>query len=116
MAWKERNRRIFQDKTKDMEVIWKRVVNSTRETILVEEWDAEDWKVNQTEAPILKMLNLNYEMVHNKKINRVSMRAQSSDKFAYPRDNFIKLNFDERRRGTQAMPDSEVSFVIARRL
>lgn len=44
-----------------------------RETILVEEWDAEDWKANQTEAVILNLLNLNYEMVYHKKNIRQSM-------------------------------------------
>jgi len=42
MVWKERNRRIFQNKVKNSEKIWKRVVNLTRETILVEKWDMED--------------------------------------------------------------------------
>jgi len=99
MVWKERNRRIFQDKAKDLEIIWKRAVNLMRETILVEEWDAEDWKANQTEEVILNLLNLNYEMVHHKKNNRQSMRTQKSDKFIYPRDNFIKLNFDGASKG-----------------
>lgn len=99
MAWKERNHRVFQDKSKDSEIIWKRVVNLTRETILVEKWDADDWKADQNEEQIIKKLNLNYEMVHTKKISRNSTRAQSLDKFAYPRDNFMKLNFDGASKG-----------------
>jgi len=41
-------------------------VNLTRESILVEKWDMEDWKADQGEEQILKNLNLKYEMVHNK--------------------------------------------------
>jgi len=66
---------------------------------LAEEWEADDWKVDQTEASILKMLNLNYEMAQYKKINRQSMRTQNSDKFTYPRENFIKLSFDGASKG-----------------
>jgi len=99
MVWKERNHRIFQDKAKDSEIIWKRVVSLMRETILVEKWDVEDWKANQTEEMILNSLNLKYEMVYHKQGSRHSARAQNPDNFIYPRDNFIKLNFDGASKG-----------------
>eukprot|EP00253_Pinus_taeda_P019798 PITA_19798 len=99
MVWKERNHKIFQNKVKSSEKIWKRVVNLTRESILVEKWDMEDWKADQGEEEILKNLNLKYEMVHNKQSERINARHQSHDKFAYPKDNFIKLNFDGASKG-----------------
>eukprot|EP00253_Pinus_taeda_P033746 PITA_33746 len=99
MVWKERNRRIFQNKVKNSEKIWKRVVNLTRETILVKKWDMEDWKTDQGEEQILQNLNLKYEMVHNKQSERINARHQSHDKFVYPKDNFIKLNFDGASKG-----------------
>eukprot|EP00253_Pinus_taeda_P011292 PITA_11292 len=99
MVWKERNRRIFQDKAKDSDIIWKRAVSLMRETILVEKWDVEDWKANHTEEMILNSLNLKYEMVYHKHGSRHSERVQNPDNFIYPRDNFIKLNFDGASKG-----------------
>lgn len=95
LVWKERNRRIFQDKNKNPEVIWKRVVSSVREMILAEEWDAEEWKADQNEEQILVKLNLKYEMVYTKKVEGNHKFGQSSDQFRYSRERFIKLNFDE---------------------
>ena len=48
---------------KSVDKIWKRVTNLTRETILSEEWDKEDWKTNPTEEQILSKLNLSFEIV-----------------------------------------------------
>eukprot|EP00253_Pinus_taeda_P017009 PITA_17009 len=79
MVWKERNRKVFQDKLKSTEKIWNRVVNITRESILVEKWDMEDWKADQGEEQILKNLNLKYEMVHNKKMDRLNAKHQSGE-------------------------------------
>jgi len=99
LVWKERNRRIFQDKSEGPEAIWKRVISSVRETILAEEWEAEEWKAEQNEEQILAKLNLKYEMVHTRKVKGNSKNVQSSDQFRYPRDKFIKLNFDGASKG-----------------
>jgi len=99
LIWKERNRRIFQDKSKGSEAIWKRVVIFVREMILAEEWEADDWKTEQNEEQIIVRINLKYDMVHTKKVKGDSRNAQSSDKFKYPRDKFIKLNFDGALKG-----------------
>lgn len=66
---------------------------------MVEKWDVEDWKANQTEEMILNSLNLKYEMVYHKQGSRHSARAQNPDIFIFPRDNFIKLNFDGALKG-----------------
>jgi len=99
MVWKERNRRIFQNKGKNSEKIWKRVFNLTRETILVERWVVEDWKADPGEDHILKTLNLTYDMVHNKQPARITTSNQSQDRFEYPKGNFVKLNFDGASKG-----------------
>eukprot|EP00253_Pinus_taeda_P015299 PITA_15299 len=99
MVQKEHNRRIFQNKGKNWEKIWKRVVNLTRETILVERWVAEDWKADSGEDHILKSLNLTYEMVHNRQAARNTTSNQSQDRFEYPKGNFVKLNFDGASKG-----------------
>lgn len=99
MVWKERNRRVFQNSAKEPEVIWGRAVELMQETILVDKWDGEDWKANQVEQGILSKLNLKFEMVHHKHTSRHDMRIQSPDKFSYPRDNFVKLNFDGASKG-----------------
>jgi len=67
LLWKERNHRIFRDKNKNPEEIWKRVLNSVKEIILAEEWEEEEWKANQNEGQILTKLNLKYEMIYSKK-------------------------------------------------
>eukprot|EP00253_Pinus_taeda_P021290 PITA_21290 len=94
MIWKERNRRIFQNTAKEPKVISGKAVKLLREAILVDKWVGEDWKVNQVEEEILNKLNLKFEMVFHKQNPNHEMRIQSRDKFSYPKDNFIKLNFD----------------------
>eukprot|EP00253_Pinus_taeda_P010380 PITA_10380 len=99
MVWKERNRRVFQNSDKEPEVIWERVIESMRETILVDKWESDDWKTNPEEQEILNKFNLKLEMVHFKCLARHDMRIQSPDKFKYPRDHFVKLNFDGASKG-----------------
>lgn len=64
-----------------------------------EEWDKEDWKTNPKEEQILSKLNLSFEMVYMKKEMRIGMPEANSDKFTYPTENFIKLNFDSAAKG-----------------
>jgi len=97
--WKERNRRIFQNSAKKPEVIWDRVVESMRETILVSKWASDDWKANPDEQEILNKINLKPEMVHFKCSASHDMRTQSPEKFSYPSDHFVKLNFDGASKG-----------------
>jgi len=99
MVWKERNRRVFQNSTKDPEVIWERIVENMRETILVDKWESDEWKANSEEQEILNKLNLNLEMVHFKCVANQDMRIQSPEKFTYPREPFVKLNFDGASKG-----------------
>eukprot|EP00253_Pinus_taeda_P034939 PITA_34939 len=94
MIWKERNRRIFQNSAMEPEVIWGKTIQILRETILADKWDGEDWKANPTEEEILNRLKLKFEMVFHKQNSPHPMRANSPDKFYYPKDHFIKLNFD----------------------
>ena len=77
MLWKERNHRIFGDKTKKPEEIWKRVINFVKETILAEEWKEEEWKADQNEGQILIKLNLKYEMIYFRKEKRKNKSDQS---------------------------------------
>lgn len=99
MVWKERNRRIFHDKTKDVEKVWKRGINLMRETIFSEKWDKEDWKTNPAEERIRINLNLSFEMVYQKQEEKSEIQDISLDKFTYPEENFIKLNFDGASKG-----------------
>jgi len=94
LVWKERNRKIFQDKSKGFEAIRKRVVSLVRETILAKEWEADEWKAEQNDEQILVRLNLKYEMVHTKKVKGDNRNVQRLEKFKYPRYKFIKLNFE----------------------
>jgi len=41
--WKERNSRIFKDKFHPQAIIWEGIICNTRETILAEKWNLEDW-------------------------------------------------------------------------
>eukprot|EP00253_Pinus_taeda_P033811 PITA_33811 len=99
MIWKERHRRIFQNSAKNPEVIWARVAESIRETILVSKWADDDWKANPEEQEILNKLNLKPEMVHFKGSTSQDMRSQSPEEFSYPSDHFVKLNFDGASKG-----------------
>lgn len=99
MAWKERNRRIFQDKTKNVKKVWERAINLMRETILSEKWDKKDWKTNPVEEKILFNLNLSFEMVYQKQEKETEVKDPSPDKFRYPEEIFIKLNLDGASKG-----------------
>eukprot|EP00253_Pinus_taeda_P017343 PITA_17343 len=99
LTWKERNRRIFQNSAKNPEVIWARVSESIRETILVSKWEDDDWKATPEEQEILNNLNLKPEMVHFKGPTSQDMRSQSPEEFRYPKDQFVKLNFDGASKG-----------------
>eukprot|EP00253_Pinus_taeda_P023228 PITA_23228 len=99
MIWKERNRRIFQNSAMEPEVIWGKAIKLLRETILVDKWVGEDWKANPMEEEILNRLNLKFEMVFHKQNPNHEMRSKSPDKFCYPKENFIKLNFDGASKG-----------------
>lgn len=99
MIWKERNRQIFQGRKLTKEKIRDREIQLLRETILGEDWCAEDWKTDFTGNNILKKLNLSYEMTRQNQSNRQSKGNQASEKFKYPKPNFIKLNFDGASKG-----------------
>eukprot|EP00253_Pinus_taeda_P033781 PITA_33781 len=99
MIWKERNHRIFQNSAMEPEVIWGKAIKLLRETILADKWVGEDWKANPMEEEILNKLNLKYEMVFHKQNPNHEMRSNSPDKFCYPKENFIKLNFDGASKG-----------------
>eukprot|EP00253_Pinus_taeda_P022541 PITA_22541 len=99
MIWKERNRKIFQNAAMEPEVIWGKEIKLLRETILVDKWVGEDWKANPVEEEILNRLNLKFEMVFHKQNPNHEMRSKSPDKFCYPKENFIKLNFDGASKG-----------------
>eukprot|EP00253_Pinus_taeda_P013029 PITA_13029 len=99
MIWKERNRRIFQNSAMESDVIWGKIIQILRETILADKWDGEDWKANPMEGEMLNRLNLKFEMVFHKQNSPHTMRNNSADKFYYPKDDFIKLNFDGASKG-----------------
>eukprot|EP00253_Pinus_taeda_P018718 PITA_18718 len=99
MIWKERNHRIFQNSAMEPEVIWGKTIKLLRETILVDKWVGEDWKANPVEEEILNRLNLKFEMVFHKLNPNHELRSKSPDKFCYPKENFIKLNFDGASKG-----------------
>ena len=61
--WKERNIRIFKDQKLSHLEIWKGILQNVRESILVEKWHSDDWKVNPQEARILSTLNLSQQML-----------------------------------------------------
>eukprot|EP00253_Pinus_taeda_P031603 PITA_31603 len=97
--WKERNQRIFLDKHIEPDEMWKGVLRAVKETILAEDWNEEEWKKNQEEGQILVNLNMKYEMVYPRKEMRQNKQAQSPEQFNYPKENFIKLNFDGASKG-----------------
>lgn len=47
----------------------------------------------------MNKLNLRFEMIHHKQNSRQDMKTQIPNKFSYPRENFIKLNFDGASKG-----------------
>ena len=63
VAWKERNWRTFRDEYRQIEEIWKVVLENIRETVLTEKWHEDDWKANGHEDRILAMLNLKPQML-----------------------------------------------------
>lgn len=54
---------------------------SSKQTILAEDWDEEEWKENQEEGQILTKLNMKYDMLYLRKkigkINRFIVQSSS---------------------------------------
>eukprot|EP00253_Pinus_taeda_P006223 PITA_06223 len=95
----ERNRIIFIGKHIEPEETWKGILRAVKETILAEDWNEEEWKTNQEEGQILEKLNMKYEMVYPRKESRQNKQVESPDQFNYPKENFIKLNFNGASKG-----------------
>jgi len=97
--WKERNKRIFRDKSCQTTRIWEEICRSIKETILSETWEEEDWKLNQEEWRIISKLNMEYSMVYLRAEKRIRPSTQSPKHFKYSGEHMIKLNFDGVSKG-----------------
>lgn len=99
LLWKERNQRIFRDKSNPPEKIWGKIKETIRETILAETWEEEEWNTTQEEKRILDRLNIEFNMIYPRKEKVQKPKTQSSGHFKHPGENFIKLNFDGASKG-----------------
>ena len=61
--WKERNKRIFQERKLNNEEIWNITMQGIKETILSEKWEHDYWVVQGLKGRILKKLNLKEVML-----------------------------------------------------
>lgn len=97
--WKERNRRIFRGQSSGPEKVWEEVSKEIKETVLSENWDEEDWKMDQTEGRIASMMNLEFSMIYPRKEKKSNPQVQSPNQFRYAGIHSIKLNFDRASKG-----------------
>jgi len=81
------------------ELIWKRTQTHIRETIIMENWNLEDWETTPEEGKILTYLNLEQGMVCPQKYKDLVTIVNSPTMFRCPQDGFIKLNFNGASKG-----------------
>lgn len=60
---KEQNRWIFKAQQGTQEGVWKGIIQNIIETILVDKWHPDDWKIAPHEARILHLLDLSPQMI-----------------------------------------------------
>lgn len=101
MIWKERNRRIFQNKEMSLEQVWDKTMSHIKETILVETWSTEDWKTTLGEEQILHKLNLKQGMLAPQMWKPPDIGCNIPIHFKHPMAGFIKLNFDGASKGNK---------------
>ena len=97
--WKERNHRIFRGEEKSINQIWQQMLDNIRETILVEKWLEEHWKMEGIETQMLARLNLKPEMMAITLWKYIPHCQNLEDKWKAPQNGFIKLNYDGASKG-----------------
>eukprot|EP00253_Pinus_taeda_P030826 PITA_30826 len=97
--WKERNKRIFRGQNSRPEKVWEEISKAIRETVLSENWDEEDWKMDQCEGRIASLLDLEYNLIYPRKERQRNPQVRSPNHFFFPEIHSIKLNFDGTSKG-----------------
>lgn len=97
--WKERNRRIFRERSCQPARIWQEICNSLKETVVFEAREEEYGKMNEEERRIVSKLNMDFRMIYPRKENRIEPHIQSPNQFRYPGEHIIKMNFDGASKG-----------------
>ena len=90
--WKERNHRLFQEEEKPLNQVWQNLIENIRQTILVEKWAAEDWKVEGIEAQMLASLNLKPQMLHQNLWKYKTLTPTIEDRWKAPHIGFIDIH------------------------
>jgi len=67
---------IFKDDGKALKEIWRLTVQNIRETIILEKWNDEDWKVDQMETRILKRLQIKISITYMAARNTQGCRSR----------------------------------------
>jgi len=89
--WRERNHRIFREKSSQESRTWEEICKGIKETILSESWDDDDWKLNPEEQRIVSRLNINASMAYPNTERRIKQVIQSPKQFRLPGDQKDQL-------------------------
>lgn len=98
-VWKERNRRIFELKSKSIHDIWGRICSLMIESLKLQVWNEQDLKAPPPETIILLnwgITSLPFSLQPNRSL---PPETPSPEIWTLPNTGFIKLNFDGASKG-----------------
>lgn len=98
MIWKERNKRIFKDRSSPLEIIWGNFCHNLQETLAIGKWTQEDLPSIDAKKAIWENWNLNLQLDAH---SPTMMMSSNSRKVSWtpPPKNSINLNFDGASKG-----------------
>eukprot|EP00253_Pinus_taeda_P004883 PITA_04883 len=84
---------------KSKEEIWSQTIKNIRETIILEKWNDEDWKIDPTETCIMNHLQIKVNNTGTKRRVHKVGKARVKDRYRNSPEGFTKLNFDGAAKG-----------------
>jgi len=98
-VWKERNRRIFELKSRSSHDIWSRIRSLMMESLKLQAWNEQDLKAPPPELIILQNWGITSLPVSIHPNRSATQETPSPEVWSPPSTGFIKLNFDGASKG-----------------
>lgn len=82
-----------------MENIWHTTKYNVRESIILETWEHDDWKMDQLEEKTLRYFQISLDIVYTGRIQVPLLVNPFTLDFSLPPNGFIKLSFNSASKG-----------------